>query len=75
MFVRLLLISAPFLAAVGGDLLAARADPHDINYYLAQKPPEFKAAVFGVGILLTTLALIILRKDRGLAAGTADGSF
>jgi glycerophosphoryl diester phosphodiesterase len=63
-FVRLLLISAPFLAAVGGIYwLLART--HDINYYLAQKPPEFKAAVVGVGILLTTLALIILRKIAG----------
>ena len=42
-FVRLLLISVPFLAAVGGIYwLLART--HDINYYLAQKPPEFKAA-------------------------------
>ena len=63
-FVRLLLISVPFLAAVGGIYwLLART--HDINYYLAQKPPEFKAAAFGIGILLTTLALIILRKIAG----------
>ncbi len=54
----------PFLAAVGGIYwLLART--HDINYYLAQKPPEFKAAAVGIGILLTTLALVILRKIAG----------
>jgi glycerophosphoryl diester phosphodiesterase len=59
--VRLLLISVPFLAAGGGIYwLLVRA--HDINYYLARKPPEFKAAVVAVGLLLTVLALIIASK-------------
>ena len=63
-FVRLLLISLPFLAA-GGGIYWLLIRTHDINYYLAQKPPEFKVAVVGIGILLTTLALIILRKIAG----------
>ena len=63
-FVRLLLISVPFLAA-GGGIYWLLIRTHDINYYLAQKPPEFKAAAVGIGILLTTLALIILRKIAG----------
>jgi len=59
--VRLLLISVPFLAAGGGIYwLLVRA--HDINYYLARKPPEFKAAAIAVGFLLTVLALIIASK-------------
>jgi glycerophosphoryl diester phosphodiesterase len=35
---------------------------HDINYYLARKPPEFMAAVFAVGLLLAALAVIIASK-------------
>jgi len=59
--VRLLLISAPFLAAVGGIYwLLART--HDINYYLARKPPEFTAALIGAGTLLAILGLVIASK-------------
>jgi glycerophosphoryl diester phosphodiesterase len=59
--VRLLLISAPFLAAVGGIYwLLART--HDINYYLARKPPEFTVALFGAGTLIAILGLIIISK-------------
>ena len=59
--VRLLLISAPFLAAVGGIYwLLART--HDINYYLAQKPPEFMAAAGGAVGLLSIMALVIASK-------------
>jgi len=59
--VRLLLISAPFLAAVGGIYwLLART--HDINYYLARKPPEFTAALVGAAILLAIMALVIAAK-------------
>jgi glycerophosphoryl diester phosphodiesterase len=59
--VRLLLVSLPFLAAGGGVYwLLIRA--HDINYYLARKPPEFKAAAVAIGVLLAVLALIIASK-------------
>ncbi len=59
--VRLLLISAPFLAAIGGIYwLLART--HDINYYLARKPPEFLAAALIAGLLLAILAFIVASK-------------
>jgi glycerophosphoryl diester phosphodiesterase len=59
--VRLLLISAPFLAAVGGIYwLLART--HDINYYLVRKPPEFTAALVAAGLVLTAMALVIISK-------------
>ena len=59
--VRLLLISAPFLAAVGGIYwLLVRT--HDINYYLARKPPEFTAALFGAGALVVVLGVLIASK-------------
>ena len=62
--VRLLLISAPFLAVVGGIYwLLART--HDINYYLARKPPEFIAALVAAGVLIAVLALLIARKIAG----------
>ncbi len=59
--VRLLLISAPFLAVIGAIYwLLVRT--HDINYYLAETPPEFLAAVAVAGLLLAVLALIIVSK-------------
>jgi glycerophosphoryl diester phosphodiesterase len=62
--VRLLLISAPFLAVVGGIYwLLART--HDINYYLARKPPEFIAALVAAGVLIAVLALLIAHKIAG----------
>jgi glycerophosphoryl diester phosphodiesterase len=59
--VGLLLISVPFLAA-GGGLYWLLVRTHDINYYLARKPPEFKAAVIAVALLLTVLALVVASK-------------
>ena len=59
--VRLLLISLPFLAAIGGIYwLLART--HDINYYLTRKPPEFVAAVIVAGLLMAVLAFIVVAK-------------
>jgi len=58
---RLLLISAPFLATLGGIYwLLART--HDINYYLVRRPPVFTAALFGAGILIAILGLIVISK-------------
>ena len=62
--VRLLLIAAPFLAATG-ILYWLLGRTHDINYYLAQKPPEFMAALLGAGILVAALALIVVWKIAG----------
>lgn len=58
--VRLLLIAAPFAAAIGAaywGLLRA----HDINFYLTDKPPEFWAAVAIAGVAGALLVATLLR--------------
>jgi glycerophosphoryl diester phosphodiesterase len=62
--VRLLLISVPFLAVLGG-VYWWLIRTHDINYYLARKPPEFTAAVAIAAALGSVLALIIAWKIAG----------
>ena len=62
--VRLLLIAAPFLAATG-FLYWLLVRTHDINYYLARKPPEFQAVLLGAGMLAAALALIVVWKIAG----------
>jgi len=63
-FVRLLLIALPFLAAMGAlSWLLLRK--YDINYYLAQKPPEFWVVIIGSCLLLTVMAVLILAKIAG----------
>jgi len=59
--VRLLLISAPFLAA-GGGIYWLLVRTYDINYYLTRKPPAFTAAVIAAGMLLAVFALIVASK-------------
>jgi glycerophosphoryl diester phosphodiesterase len=58
---RLLLIAAPFAAAIGATywLFLHR---HDINYFLKAKPPEFLAAVAIGGVLAAVMAIVVLRK-------------
>jgi glycerophosphoryl diester phosphodiesterase len=58
---RLLLISAPFLAGVGGIYLAFLGE-HDINFYLTDRPPEFRQAVVLAGVILAILAIVVLRQ-------------
>jgi glycerophosphoryl diester phosphodiesterase len=58
---RLLLISAPFLAGVGGVYLLF-INKHDINFYLATKPPEFWWAIAIAGLLMMIMAVIVLKK-------------
>jgi len=60
MLVRMLFIAAPFLAAIGG-LYLIFLTPHDINYYLADKPPEWWRAWILAGFLLAILAIILVR--------------
>jgi glycerophosphoryl diester phosphodiesterase len=60
-FVRVLLISAPFLAA-GGLIAMLLLREHDINFYLAQRPPVFLVAAGAVGILLAVMAVVIVRR-------------
>ncbi len=58
---RLLVIAAPFLAAVGGVYLLLLGK-YDINFYLADKPPEFLWAVGLAGLLLAGFGIIVLKK-------------
>ena len=59
--VRLLLISAPFFAGVGGAYLFF-LKKHDVNFYLVEKPPEFWWAIAIAALLLMMLAAIVLKK-------------
>ena len=66
--VRLLLLSLPFLAALGA-LYWFLLRTYDINYYLTEKPPEFLVAAIIGGLLLTVMALwIIIRIADWLLA-------
>lgn len=49
MFGRILLLSLPFLAIVAFVWFATLHD-HDVNYYLAEKPPEWRRAVLAVAV-------------------------
>ncbi len=55
--VALVLVFAPF-AAIAGLAYLAFLTRHDVNYYLAERPPEFYAAA-GVGGLLLLGALAV----------------
>jgi glycerophosphoryl diester phosphodiesterase len=60
MVVRVIVGLLPFVLAVG--LVAfALLRRHDINYYLAQRPPAFVAAVAVTGVILAGLAVLVLR--------------
>jgi glycerophosphoryl diester phosphodiesterase len=62
--VKLLVMSAPLLAVVGGIYwLLVRT--HDINYFLARKPPEFIAAVGAAGLIIGALVLLIVSRIAG----------
>jgi len=59
--VRVLLLTLPFLAAAGAIALFLLTD-YDINYYLAEQPPEFWIAAVMIGLLLIAMALILVSK-------------
>ena len=63
---RVLLIAAPFLLAAGltYKLLLTR---HDINFYLAQKPPEYLWAIGIAAALVMVLAVLLARRLIGWA--------
>lgn len=58
---RLLLITIPFLAAIGAIYLAFLGE-HDINFYLTDRPPEFRQAVILAGAIFAILAIVVLRQ-------------
>lgn len=57
----LLLRAVPFLVA-GGVLYFALLTEHDINYYLAKKPPNFWVAAATIGLVLATLITVLFRS-------------
>ena len=61
---RVLLMAAPFLAAGGGVFLWLLTD-YDINYYLAETPPVFWAAVVLIGAILLAMAGVLLPRLLG----------
>jgi glycerophosphoryl diester phosphodiesterase len=60
-FIRVLLIALPFLAA-GGLVYLLLLREHDINFYLAERPPVFLFAAGVVVALLAVMAVLIIRK-------------
>lgn len=60
-FVRLLVDAAPWLAA-GGLLYLLLLTDHDINFYLAERPPRFWIAATLIGAALVGLAWRVGRR-------------
>jgi len=59
--VRVLLIVLPFLA-VGALVAWLLITDHDINFYLASRPPEFIATLVIAALLLLVMAAILLSR-------------
>jgi glycerophosphoryl diester phosphodiesterase len=64
LFARVILLAAPFLAAIGAIYWFLLRE-HDINYYLKARPPVFLAACAVVAILAFWLAIVLVRKLAG----------
>ena len=54
---RVLVIAAPFLLLVAGLTYKLLLTQHDINFYLAEKPPEFLWAIGIAAVLVVVLAI------------------
>ena len=69
-----MLISAPFLAGVGGVYLLF-LNKHDINFYLVDQPPEFWWTIAIGGLLMMIgglcMRLVPYRVDLGARAAAA----
>jgi glycerophosphoryl diester phosphodiesterase len=61
MFARMLLIALPFVA-LAGLLWFTTLRGHDVNYFLAERPPEWKRAVFAAGVLGALYVFLVLRQ-------------
>ncbi|MEA3412515.1 MAG: glycerophosphodiester phosphodiesterase [Pseudomonadota bacterium] len=59
--VRVLVLVVPFLA-LGGAVAWMLLTDHDINYYLSERPPVFKAAVAVIATLLIVMTILLVRK-------------
>jgi glycerophosphoryl diester phosphodiesterase len=66
LLVRATLLGAPILALVGGVYWTFLRQ-YDINYYLANRPPEFVWAVGIGGVLVAVLAVLLAVKIVGWA--------
>ncbi len=58
---RILVIVLPFLAVSAAVAWFLLSD-YDINYYLTEKPPVFIAAAAGIGLLILTMLVLLLRR-------------
>ena len=56
----ILLVALPFLGLIVADYLYFISE-NDINYYLAEKPPEFITAVVIASLLLVTMGLLLIK--------------
>jgi glycerophosphoryl diester phosphodiesterase len=61
MFVRVVLLAAPFLAIVALVWFGTLAG-RDVNYYLAEQPPEWRRALLAAGIAGAGLAFVLLAQ-------------
>ncbi len=61
LFLRCLLLALPFLAVIGG-LYFFFLREYDINYYLTEKPPEFKICASIALVLVAILAVLLIRR-------------
>jgi glycerophosphoryl diester phosphodiesterase len=61
LFVRLAVLAVPFLA-VAALVWVATLRGHDINYYLAQTPPEWTRALLAVAALGAGYAVVAIRQ-------------
>jgi glycerophosphoryl diester phosphodiesterase len=63
-FLRALLIALPFLVA-GGLVFVLLLGEHDINYYLAERPPIFLIAAGAMAALGAVMAVLVVRRLLG----------
>ena len=59
MVLRVLAALLPFVLALGLVYLALLRE-HDINFYLAERPPVFSAAAALIGVILAALAVLLV---------------
>ena len=60
-FIGVFLIALPFLAA-GGLVYLLLLGAHDINFYLAERPPIFLFAAGAIVALLAVMAVLVIRR-------------
>ena len=61
LIIRLLITMVPYLIVSVGVAWFLITD-HDINYYLAEKPPEFIANAVIVGLIMAVMLFVVVRK-------------